>query len=69
MPPVTRLMVSRPLESPRLAFEPFCPHVALYSYSSDVREIGDMDEGIVEGCEDARDAENELACEMKMLVC
>ena len=34
----------------------------------DVREIGDMDEGIVEGGEDACDAEDELACEIQMLV-
>jgi len=25
-------------------------------------KIGDMDEGIVEGCEDSRNAENELSC-------
>ena len=25
-------------------------------------EIGDMDEGIVEGCEDSGNAENELSC-------
>ena len=31
---------------------------------SDVREIGDVDEGIVEGGEDACDAEDELACAM-----
>ena len=66
MPPVTREMVSRPLESPRLAFEPF--HTAFcmcfcssFGCVSDVREIGDMDEGIVEGGEDACDAEDELA--------
>ena len=28
----------------------------------DVREIGDVDEGVVEGGEDACDAEDELAC-------
>lgn len=31
-------------------------------FESDVREIGDVDEGVVEGGEDACDAEDELAC-------
>lgn len=31
MPPVTRLMVSRPLESPRLAYEPFLPSQVVWS--------------------------------------
>ena len=31
---------------------------------SDVREIGDVDEGVVEGSEDAGNAEDELACEL-----
>ena len=30
--------------------------------SLDVRQIGDMDEGVVEGGEDASDAEDEFAC-------
>lgn len=29
---------------------------------SDVRKIGDVDEGVIEGSEDACDAEDELAC-------
>ena len=36
---------------------------------SDVREIGDVNEGVVERGEDACDAEDELACEVNMLVC
>ena len=66
-------MVSRPLESPRLAFVPFffqiCQSPGLLSNSrilggccSDVREIGDVDEGVVEGGEDTGNAKDELAC-------
>jgi hypothetical protein len=66
-------MVSRPLESPRLAFVPFffqiCQSPVLLSNSrilggccSDVREIGDVDEGVVEGGEDTGNAKDELAC-------
>lgn len=36
---------------------------------SDVREIGDVDEGVVEGGEDACHAEDELACDSAMSVC
>jgi len=46
------------------------PKIFLFSAAvSDVREIGDVDEGVVEGGEDACDAEDELACEVNMLVC
>lgn len=79
MPPVTREMVSRPLESPRLAFVPcfiHCNPTARYFRflgfakssaggdwrGSDVRKIGDVDEGVVEGGEDAGNAKDELAC-------
>lgn len=66
-------MVSRPLESPRLAFVPFffqiCQSPVLLSNSrilggccSDVREIGNVDEGVVEGGEDTGNAKDELAC-------
>ena len=34
----------------------------IFAVCLDVREIGDVDEGIVEGGEDACDAEDELAC-------
>lgn len=76
MPPVTREMVSRPLESPRLAFVPFfhvsqIVPIADFSFEvagpgqvggcSDVREIGDVDEGVVEGGEDTGNAKDELA--------
>ena len=74
MPPVTREMVSRPLESPRLAYDTILyfhiptslkgvPALFLSGswIGSNVREIGDMDEGVVEGSEDACNAENELA--------
>lgn len=44
-----------------------CFFAALFGLCLDVREIGDMDEGIVEGGEDAGDAENELACEEPVL--
>jgi hypothetical protein len=61
MPPVTRVMVSRPLESPRKsAYEPF--HFVFIFYRDILPptcnsrvygpKIGDVDEGIVEGCED-----------------
>jgi hypothetical protein len=77
MPPVTRVMVSRPLESPRKsAYEPFHKHVYdMYSNSPSIQcskvygpEIGDMDEGIVEGCEDSGNAENKLSCSLVSIV-
>ena len=67
-------MVSRPLESPRLAFVPFFFQICQIAGSSfefadrmagagsDVREIGDVDEGVVEGGEDTGNAKDELAC-------
>lgn len=73
IPPVTLLIVSRPLESPRiLAYETFrtllCVWPCLAQRQSgvwslcymDEPEIGDMDEGVVEGSEDAGDAEDGL---------
>ena len=36
---------------------------------SDVREIGDVDEGVVERGEDACNSEDELACEVNKSVC
>jgi hypothetical protein len=62
-------MVSRPLESPRKsAYEPFhlyCNLCGVFpppTYYSRVYgpEIGDMDEGIVEGREDSCDSEDEF---------
>ena len=38
--------------------------MCMYFYRSNVREIGDMDEGVVEGGEDTCDAEDELACDI-----
>ena len=70
MPPVTRVMVSRPLESPRLAYVHSTRYImrncaSALSSSSDVyiRKIGNVDEGIVEGSEDTGNAKDELACE------
>ena len=40
----------------------FCMCMCVFWYVSDVREIGDVDEGVVEGGEDACDAEDEFAC-------
>jgi hypothetical protein len=58
-------MVSRPLESPRKsAYKPF--HI-VYSTNTPTYylrvygpEIGNVDEGIVEGCEDTCDTEDEF---------
>lgn len=36
---------------------------------SNVRKIGDVDEGVVEGGEDACDAEDELACSFHQYGC
>ena len=37
-------------------------HAASYKNFGDSPEIGDMDEGIVEGCENAGDTEDEFTC-------
>ena len=38
----------------------------VYWFCSNVREIGDMDEGVVEGGKDACDAKDELACKVEL---
>lgn len=74
MPPVTRQIVSRPLESPRMsAHETDCArHEATSETPKMMREhcdmvsngpeIGDMDEGVVEGSEDTGNAEYIFTC-------
>jgi hypothetical protein len=38
-------------------------------FSSDVRKIGDVDKGIVEGGKDASDAKDEFACSIAVSAC
>jgi hypothetical protein len=67
MPPVTRVMVSRPLESPRksaytqvrLFFFPVLSREAVYSRGYGP-EIGNVDEGVVERSEYSGYAEDEF---------
>lgn len=71
-------MVSRPLESPKLATmnriicilqpQPEPQPGSLPRSRVDEPQIGDVDEGIVEGGEDTGDTEDQLACAEKPLV-
>lgn len=56
-------MVSRPLEITQIVSLTISLFVCRrYGWVFlNLREIGDMDEGVVEGCEDACDAEDEFA--------
>lgn len=66
MPPVTRVMVSRPLQIQ--VSHHFFGHIrpdfnSMGSPRGYEPEIGDVHEGIVERSEDASNAEDELTCE------
>lgn len=65
MPPVTRVMVSRPLKiqvSPH-SFDQIRPNLNSMGFPRVYEpEIGDVHEGIVERSEDASNAEDKLTC-------